>query len=239
MADPSLETLLDVQAHDLVIDQLRHRRATLTERAKLRTQSSALAEVTRAQGDVEAQTHELDRRQRRLEDEVALVVAKIGTTEERLYSGTVVAPRELQALSAELEALRRRQRALEDEVLEVMEATEPLDAQRNRLDSEGEALVSEGRRLAGLLAEGEAEVDTLLAREQATRDRQAGQVPPDLLATYEGLRRRFDGVGIARVEGGRCSGCHLGLSAVELDHLRRGAPGSVVRHEECGRILVP
>ncbi|MBW3611451.1 MAG: hypothetical protein KY438_07970 [Actinobacteria bacterium] len=239
MSSSSLEALLDVQAHDLVIDQLRHRRATLPERATLVARADALAEVERSVADNEARAHELERAQRRLEDETALVVAKATASAGRLYSGAVVAPRELQALAAEVDALRRRQRGLEDEVLEVMEAREPLDAERARLGQEQEVLRAQGKRLAALLAAGEGEIDALIAVEQAARDTAARQVPDELLATYEGLRRRLGGVGVARVDAGRCTGCHLGLAAVELDSLRRAGEGAVVRHEECGRILVP
>ncbi len=239
MSTPSLEALLVVQAHDLVLDQLRHRRATLPEREALRVQTTSLAEVGRRLADNEGRAHELERTQRRLEDETALVVAKVVESEGRLYSGAVVAPRELQALSAEVDALRRRQRRLEDDVLEVMEAREPVDAERRRLGQEKESVRSEGQRLAAVLAGGEEEIDHLIAAEQEARDRVAKELPDDLLTTYDRLRRRLDGVGVARVDGGRCTGCHLHLSAVELDNLRRAAAGPAVRHEECGRILVP
>jgi predicted nucleic acid-binding Zn-ribbon protein len=73
----------------------------------------------------------------------------------------------------------------------------------------------------------------------AARADVAARVPDALLAHYEKLRRGLDGVGVARVDAGRCAGCHLSLSAVELDSLRRAADGQVVNHEECGRILVP
>lgn len=239
MSEPSLEALLEVQAHDLVMDQLRHRRATLAERDALRIQARALAEVQDRQATNDLEVHELARRQRRLEDETDSVVAKLAATQDRLYSGVVSAPRELQALSAEVEALGRRQRGLEDDVLEVMEAREQREADQVRLVLEQEALGDEGRRLAVLLASHEAEIDGLIVTEQAARGAHAAAVPDDLLGTYERLRRRLDGVGVARVDAGRCTGCHLGLPAVELDQLRRAAPGIVVRHEECGRILVP
>ncbi len=239
MSDPSLEALLEVQAHDLVIDQLRHRRATLPERAALSAQSHTLAEVGRRLDDNQGQAHELERRQRRLEDETELVVAKAIDSEGRLYSGTVTAPRELQALSAEVEGLRRRQRGFEDEVLEVMEAREPIEAERAHLAGEEQNLRAEGSRLVTLLVAGEGEIDGLIAAELVARERWAQEVPADLLNTYERLRLRLGGVGVARVDAGRCTGCHLGLSAVELDNLRRVGAGAAVRHEECGRILVP
>lgn len=239
MSTSPLEALLDVQAHDLVLDQLRHRRASLPEREALRGQAALLAELGRRQAGNDRRAHELERTQRRLEDETASVVAKVTASEGRLYSGSVVAPRELQALSAEVEGLRRRQRSLEDEVLEVMEVREPVDAESARLAREHQGLRIEGQRLDGLLAAGEHEIDGQIEAEQAARDGAAPEVPDELLATYDRLRARLGGVGVARVEAGRCTGCHLHLSAVELDHLRRAGDGAVVRHEECGRILVP
>jgi predicted nucleic acid-binding Zn-ribbon protein len=37
---------------------------------------------------------------------------------------------------------------------------------------------------------------------------------------------------------GRCEGCHVSLSTVELNEIRAAAPDEVVRHDECRRILV-
>jgi hypothetical protein len=64
-------------------------------------------------------------------------------------------------------------------------------------------------------------------------------VPASLVSTYERLRTRLGGVGVARVVGNHCDGCHLTLSAVELDHLRHLPPGEVATCEQCSRILVP
>ena len=127
----------------------------------------------------------------------------------------------------------------EDELLEVMESIEPLQAEIDRLHVEAKALTLEGERLAGVLAEEETAIERQQAGEMAARTAVAAKVPEGLLATYEKLRHRLNGVGIARVDAGRCTGCHLSLSAVELDSLRRAGEGQVVRHEECGRILVP
>jgi predicted nucleic acid-binding Zn-ribbon protein len=228
-----------VQAHDLAIDQLRYRRQTLPEREALRAVAASLDGIEHAKRTTAVSVHELERTQRRLEDEVDRLEAKAFNSDSRLYGGQVTALKELQALSTEIESLRVRKRGQEDELLEVMELIEPLSAERNRLEAEGKALALEAERLAGVLAEKEGEIDHKLAAEVAARDGVAARVPDGLLATYERLRRSLGGVGIARVDAGRCTGCHLSLSAVERDTLRRAAGSQVVSHEECGRILVP
>lgn len=239
MADPALEALLEVQAHDLAIDQLRYRRDTLPERDALGKVRVALAGVERSTSSTAARIHDLERGQRRLEDGIEMIEAKAAASESRLYGGHVQAPKELQALATEVKVLRSRKTAEEDDLLEVMEELEPLHDQIARLQAEKEALTLESERLGDVVAGQEAEIDRQQAAELAARTDIAGQVPDGLLATYERLRQRLDGVGIARVDAGRCTGCHLSLSAVELDALRRTAQGEVVRHEECGRILVP
>ncbi len=232
-----LDVLLEVQAHDLVIDQLRHRRERLAERQALREAAHEATGVDRQLADARARGRDLARRQRRLEDEVDTLAAKRAGTEGRLYGGTVQAPRELEALSQEVEALARRTRGLEDELLELMEAGEPIAAEAGALEARRQELATEADRLAAVVAEREAEIDRLVAVAVAARGEAAGGVPPALLATYEQLRRRLDGVAVARLEAGRCTGCHLALPAVELDALRRAPADAVVRHEECGRIL--
>lgn len=239
MADRSLEALLDVQAADLAADQLRYRRSSLPERAALRERRAALDELDGQLTALQGRAGELDRLQRRMEDEINSMEAKAADSGRRLYSGAVSAPRELQALSDEVEAVRRRQRRLEDDLLDVMEQAEPIGTDIPRLIEERGRVAAEAEQLQQAIAEEEEGIARELAEQQATRAAAAAGVPADLLRIYEELRRRLGGVGIARVDAGRCTGCHLGLPAVELDALRHAAEGQIVRHEECGRILVP
>lgn len=236
--DTVLEALLEVQAHDLAVDQLRHRRATLSERRSLEELAQTSARVDRRLASVVERAAELRGRQRRLEDEIASLEERRSASQERLYGGTVQAPRELQALASEVEALARRARELEDELLELMEAAEPIEHEQGSLEGQRRQLDAEVARLGVVVAGHEAEIDAVMASEVSKRAQVAAGIPDELLATYERLRRRLDGIGVARLEGGRCTGCHLALPAVELDAVRRASPGAVVRHEECGRILV-
>ena len=238
MPDP-LELLLDVQAHDLTADQLRHKRASLPERAAKAEQDQAIAAIDAQLGEVGGRLHELERAQKKLEDEVASIEAKAKAENDKLYSGTVTSPRELQAMQEEIDGFRRRERELEDEELELMEQSEPLTAEVAELEARKAALHAEAERLAGVIAEAEGEIDQQLAAVEADRATVAAGVGDDLLATYDKLRARLGGVAVAKLVGTQCTGCHLGLPATELDAVRRAAPGQVVYHEECGRILVP
>lgn len=234
----AFDDLLRLQEHDTRADQLRHRLDTLPERAARDAHLERVAEHDATTAEVNAKREELARAQRRLEDEVASVSAKADEVDTKLYSGSVTSPRELQALQDDLDSLRRRQRQLEDEVLELMEQLEPVERELDSRAAERAELDQQGATLEAALAEAEAAIAAELATVQAERAEIAAAVPAELLDHYEELRRRLQGIAVARLVGSQCGGCHLSLSAVELDRIRHEPPDALVHCEECGRLLV-
>jgi len=233
------DDLLAVQDHDTAADRLRHRRATLPELAELASVGDRLAELEVSLAEVTGRRDEVARREKRLDDDVTAVTTKMAEVKGLLYSGTVSAIRELQAMEAEVDALARRRTVLEDELFEAMEEREPLDVRIADLEDERGRLDAEGSRLHAVVAEAQAALDGELAVELDSRAKAAAGLPPELATLYEQLRARSDGVGAARLVNGRCGGCHLALPATEVDRLRRQPPDSLQRCEQCGRILVP
>jgi predicted nucleic acid-binding Zn-ribbon protein len=242
MEEPSvaapLEVLLDLQAHDTRLDQLRHQRETLPPRARISALEAELAGLAATSAEVQGARDDVAREQKRIEDEVATIEAKAAEVNGTLYGGTVTSPRALQDLQADLESLQRRQRQLEDMVIEQMEAAEPLDERLAVLQADQSARAAELEEARRDLTAQEAEVDVQVDAVQGERDGLVAGVDPALLTEYETLRRQFGGVGVARLEGGRCLGCQLQLSAVERDRIKGLDPGALVHCEECGRLLV-
>jgi predicted nucleic acid-binding Zn-ribbon protein len=234
----ALEELLVVQALDTTADQLRHRRAHLPERAELATCQTHLRTVEQRAGAIQEQRDELTRNEKRLEDEISMVRDKSEQTNKTLYSGTVNVPRELTALQEEMDALGRRQRQLEDQELDLMEKAEPLDADLATLAAERTKLDEQAVGLLARIAEDEVTIDAELADVVAKRAEAVDGIPDELLKEYESLRGALGGVGIARLSGNRCEGCHLTLSAVDVDRIRRAPDDEVPHCTECSRLLV-
>lgn len=232
------DDLMLVQEHDTAIDRLRHRRATLPELAELARIEEELVVLERALAEVTPARDGIARREKRLEDEVAALEAKIAEIEARLYSGAVTVPRELQAMQAEVESMRRRCSSLEDDILDAMTEREPLDKQLAGYEATRRSLDEQGARLRAAVAEAQASIDAELALEAAERDAAAMSLPGALSSLYEQLRAKLGGVGAARLVNGRCTGCHLSLPATELDRIRREPPETLIRCDQCGRVLV-
>ena len=228
-----------MQDLDTSLDQSRHRRSHLPERTEL---ASVDAQVT-ADGvklaELDGLLRSLRERQAEAEAELAATEARSAGISQRMYGGTVSASRDLQAMSGEIDHLKERASALEDAVLAVLEELEPLDEQAGQLRSSISALEGERAAVVARLEAAETEVDAEIADLESRRVAAAGVVQDGLLATYERLRTRLGGVGVARLVGTHCDGCHLTLSAVELDRVRHLAEGEVYTCEQCSRILVP
>lgn len=233
------ERLLAVQELDTAADVLRHRRDTLPERAELEVHQAALAAIEAEAAPVREQRHAVARAQQAIEDEIASLAAKADATNATMYGGSVTNPRELQSLQQELDALARRRAELEDQVLERMVEAEPLDAELDAVDGRRRVLDDAAVAATAALAEAEAAIDAELDGLAAQRAAALDGLDADLLARYEKLRSRLRGVGIARLDGTRCTGCHLALPAAEVEQVRRQARAEgVATCPECDRLLV-
>src|SRR4051795_7643163 len=238
-ADPFVQLrLLDLQALDSALDRLVHRRRTLPELAeieKLERQVEALRDDTvRAETEVS----DLARETKKFEDEIEQVRARRTRDESHLNSGAVTNPKQLEELQHEVATLNRRQSDLEDGELEVMERAETAQATLDRLTGERDRLLS-SRDEAGVARDKAfAEIDDEISRTTTERTELAATFPEDLLALYERLRAEHGGVGAGAIERGRCGGCRLDLMQNEKADIRAAAVDDVLRHEECGRIMV-
>jgi predicted nucleic acid-binding Zn-ribbon protein len=230
--------LLDLQSLDSALDRLAHRRGTLAEIeqiAEMHTRSNRLGDDIIL---LETEDSDLAREQSKVDADVDQVRTRMQRDQQRLDSGQVGSPRELENLQHEIESLKRRQSDLEDVELEVMEKREVVQTRTEELRREKEQLVLS-------LAEAEqrrdstwAEIDAENDKTRLQRDELAGSLPADLVALYEKLRSTSAGVGAAALHRGRCEGCHLQLNTTDLNRLREAAADDVLRCEECRRILV-
>jgi uncharacterized protein len=231
--------LLAVQELDTAADVLRHRRETLPERAELDRAQESLQALGAKAAPVEDERRQLARAQRALEDEIETVTAKAASVEKAMYGSSASNPRELQAMQDDIDSLKRRRAYLEDQVLEQMVEAEPLDDQLEAIGAKRAVIDGEAVRLTAAVAEIESEIESELADLDGRRADVAASVDPGLLGRYEKLRSRLKGVGVARLEGNRCLGCHLALPAAEVEAVRRQArEDGIATCPQCDRLLV-
>ena len=235
----SFDDLLEIQAHDTKLDQLRRQLDALPERLHRDSLGSALTATATAIEEQRAARTLLARDQKRLDDEIETINVRRKHEEATLYGGSVTNARALQDLQEELEALGRRVTVLEDKDLEIMEQIEPIDARLGELETEHGTLAADLASAEQALTVAEAELAVQVEAEKKAREALAADFDATLLGEYESLRAGRGGIGVARLVGSQCGGCHLGLSAVEVARVRKLGSGEITHCEECGRLLVP
>ncbi|MEV6741283.1 C4-type zinc ribbon domain-containing protein [Streptomyces sp. NPDC051104] len=230
--------LLDVQDLDVRLQQLSHRRRSLPEHAEI--ESLTKDHVQLRDLLVAAQTEESDcaREQTKAEQDVDQVRQRAARDQQRLDSGAVTSPKDLENLQHEIASLAKRQGDLEDIVLEVMERRE---AAQERVAELTERVASVQSKIDDATARRDAafeEIDGEAASVTKEREVVAASVPADLLKLYDKLREQQGGIGAAKLYQRTCQGCRQELAITELNEIRKAAPDTVVRCENCRRILV-
>jgi hypothetical protein len=230
--------LLELADLDAELGRLEHRRQGLPEHAELDRLEQRDAQLRATAASLEAEQGDLRRAQAKAEADVDQVRLRVDRDRKRLDAGQVSSPRELENLQSEIASLARRQSDLEEVVLDVMERQEAVQGSRDAAAAE-RAEIAAARDIVGARRDAAlAEIAEQAGKAADRRASVAGQEPPDLLTLYERMREQHGGVGAAALRRGRCEGCHLPLSTVDLNDIRAADPDEVLRCEECRRILV-
>ncbi len=227
--------LLRLQGVDTAIDQARHRKAHLEEQQSLQLATEHLAswtrehhdldrtidDATKVLNDCETRTDEIDATRQRLEQQLR----------------TVIAPREAEALQHEIANLVTERGELDETALEAMERQSQAEDAMNELEARETSIRDAVAQAQRQLESVQAELDDAIAALEVDRRGFTLHLPEPLLAQYERIRSK-NGVAAARLHGARCEGCHLDLSAAEVDEVRAADEHAIPECPQCGRLLV-
>ena len=230
----SLADLLDVQDLDLEIDRLLDRRQNLPE---LESYRAAHAEEETLNTELEAASkvlRDLELSFDKSEGELEILEAKLKEHETRLFAGGM-SSRETEHMRLEVQGLKAQRDAMEGRVLQLLEEVDPERAAVTSLESKIESVTATKASLEVTIKAEWKKIDAELARKEERKKDALISVSPDLVETYEYLRRRKEGVAIGRLEHGVCGGCHMTLSSAEQVEALGDEPPRCVH---CRRILV-
>jgi uncharacterized protein len=230
--------LLDLQALDTRLDQLAHRRRTLPEHAEVERLDTRLRQLRDLVVAAETERGDVEREQAKADADVEQVRQRAARDQQRLDSGAVSSPRELESLQHELTSLARRQSSLEDVELEIMERLEAVEKRLAELRAERDAVTAERDTVVARRDGALAQIDEEAATTRDMRGTLSGQIDAALVALYEKIREQQDGVGAAALYQRRCQGCRLELNTTDLNRIHDAAADEVLRCEECRRILI-
>lgn len=231
------QALLAVQELDTKLAKLAHQRAAHPTLETLSELEARAADLDRSRMEHSVLVSDTSRELRKAEGDVEQVRNRAERDRSRLEAGTG-SPKDLQALSQELESLGRRQEDLEEVELEVMERLDTAAKELAAITAQLQAITEDVTRVT---AERDTAFDQLDAEIQQVRtDREAAVQGLDagLVALYERIRSQTGGLGAVALRGGHTVGIQLPLSLTEQAAINDAPPEQVLRSEDYGYILV-
>lgn len=198
--------------------------------AEIRTLATQLRELDAVRGPARAtysaaseHAETLRQRRRHLDDQLSHATAPA---------------RDLAAMQGEFEKVTAALSAAEDDEVGALLTLDPLDDSDREIRTRAEPLVARRNDLqatvAAILATGNEEIDHLVASRAPLLD----ALTPSLRQRYEAALKHAGVSGAARLVDGRCDGCRVTLSALDISRARALPPDQFADCPHCGRLLV-
>lgn len=226
-----IQRLIDLQRLDSIALEAQKRVAEEPERLKALDAKleDARARVAEAKDRLTAsQTARRD-----VEKEVAVHQTRLSKYRDQLMA--VKTNVEYQAMQREIDFAQHEVKALEDKILERMleadEQTTSVKQAEAALATEQKAVDAEKRTLTAEIAEKKAAI----AKVGAERGDVIRALDPKVLAVFELVASRRNGVAVAEARDGICTICHVRLRPQVFNTVRRNA--EVMQCDSCNRIL--
>lgn len=229
-----LDLLYQLQTLDSEIARLRQAIADLDDGTRARRKYQAAKQEWEAKAE---QVRQLETASRDRELELKSTDADLKAKSGRAYGGTVADTKELASLERKIEELTRRRDRLETEILALIEALETARTAEAELEEKALKLKTLWRKLVRAFEASRDKIEGDIAGITTQREETAARLEAGLLAEYETLRGKLEGVAVAGIEGNMCTACRTVLPTVCLSGAKQGK--AVVKCQNCKRILFP
>lgn len=226
-----LERVIALQRLDSAADAAKKRLADEPEREK--ALDARLEAAKQHVAAAKAQLAQNQSARRDIEKELALHQGRLSKFREQAMA--VKTNQEYHAIQHEIGHAQDEIKALEDRMLERMLEADDLTAAAKKSESElaaeQKAVDADRRAMKAEHAELEAAIDKMGGERTAI----AAALPSDLLARFELVAKRRNGVAVAEAKDGICTICHVRLRPQVFNTVRRNE--EIVQCESCQRVL--
>lgn len=160
---------------------------------------------------------------------------KIEQTENTLYSGKVVNPKELQDLQMEVESFKKYLLVLEDRQLESMLEFDEREEEFQEISKEHNTLIDQISEEKYQLEQEQKELEQVNKRLVSERQAAISNIQLEDLSLYDSLRKKKNGVAVVVVLERTCAACGSTLTAASFSAVHN--PNIITHCPTCGRIL--
>jgi predicted nucleic acid-binding Zn-ribbon protein len=236
MATPlqeQLSALLALQQIDTQIQRAKKAQSGLDNGAQAEQQARAATEIAHAKRNA---LHKLHADLKDSELKLDGIETKRKSYQQKLYQGTITNTRELANIEREIEALGRQRSDLDGKVLALMEQSEQAQADLSVAEEQARADETHREAIVSAFQSRYASLEQEIADASRRRAASSAAVTDSaLLKRYEDIRTKKASLGIVKIEGMDCGGCHMTLPAGVIKAVREGQQVQIC--ENCGRLL--
>ncbi len=225
--------LLRMHEIDSMYDKIRRRLLSLRKAVGGSTELTELREQVES---IDAELNSARSEQQDMELESRSLTDRIRESEKNLMSGELSNPRELEAMQTSIDSMKSLRTELEDKSVDRLVLADSL---QGKLKEQQEALAELEQKWAEHKTALETETDQRKKEYvylRKAREKVSEQLSPDNLEQYEHLRRRKNGVAVARLEEENCGACHTQVAIGILNNVRYS--DELLNCPSCGRILL-
>lgn len=227
-----MQSIFDLQMADLHISDIQSEIADITVKLSsdgdLLTINSRLEKINETLDIKESDKKSKERIITDLEN-------KITELQGLLYDGVITNEKELQALEEQKVYATGELSSREDDLLELMIEIEKLVDSRDKHRFAVDKLMEKKSSDLIHLSAKQKDLTATLDKKQSERETLVFNVPPDILALYEKLKKNKAGQAVSKLEGRLCGVCRVELPVKELQDAKAGV--RLVQCNSCRRII--
>ena len=226
-----LQRLIDLQRLDSTAHDAQRRLTEAPDREK--AMSARLEAAKEKVVAAKARLADNQTARRAIEKDVAVHQGRLSKFREQAMA--VKTNQEYHAIQHEISFAQSEIKRLEDGILERMVEGDDLAAMVKRaetdLATEQKAIEADKKMLAVEISE----MQAALTRSASERAALVASIDPQVLATFELVSKRRNGIAVAEARDGICTICHVRLRPQVFNTVRRNE--SIVQCDSCNRIL--
>ena len=222
--------LYELQQIDL---EIQDKRGALDEFNRQLGENEVLLRAKSELACAEQHLSEINKQQRDIEWEIEDLQNKSAQLNEKIYGGKVKNPKELLSLEHEMHTFKVSLGQKEDALLDLMTEAEANQGEVHLNTERLKKLDEEWQKEQGIISRKHTDVEKQLFELGERRQTLASQIDSQSINLYEGVKLRR-GQAVAKVEQGKCQGCHISLPMIQW---QRARAGTLVQCSSCGRIL--
>ncbi|MFH1625078.1 MAG: C4-type zinc ribbon domain-containing protein, partial [Pseudomonadota bacterium] len=228
---PQVSILVELQSLDLRIGKIEGTKESYPRRIELLRQRAEEARKITESKREKLENLEKDRRrqERFLEEEIE----KVRKSEERLL--LVKTNKEYQAALKEIAVAKQCNSEREEEILNILEGLDVLRKESEEKEADFRAISREFEKEQSELTEKLEEFEKQLVEKLENREKLSSEIDPEILKTYENIKKRRQGIAVVRTKNGSCLGCYVDIPPQVFYEVQRGT--DLVSCPNCNRIL--